>query len=498
MLSALAVCAGITAIVAGIAGAWSPCGFSMVDTIGGALGDARRSATLTACATFTLGAVIGGAVTFGGLGALGALIGHNGDPVREALGAAIALAAAIADWRGVRIAPQIRRQVPERWRWTLPLPVACALYGILLGLGFTTFVLAYAVWALAGVSVAAASPMLGLLVGVGFGVGRALPVLWMAPGLTWGDGARRLDRMAADPRLWVGLRRVDAIGLGLCTLFLTGATATAAVLPTATDPSAAGEELAWQQVNGPGMLHTQAGQILTLPGIDPAIGQTAIAWQSSGQITVADRASLAPRVTFAAANVNALAVSDSWVVYRDRRADGGESLVAVALPATGERRYLAGAGLAGELGRPALDDSTVVFAVTTPNRSTIETIDLATGARHVARHTEGGSVLENPSLLSGRLLYVRVDRCAQELRIGSARAPRDDRVLLRLASTVRRDPGYQPGYEHAYNGASVCHNRSSGQDPKTRLGPTALSAAAAYVTQTPSNPAQAHILTIPR
>jgi hypothetical protein len=41
------------------------------------------------------------------------LISHHADGVREALGVGVALAAAVADWRGVRIAPQIRRQVPK-------------------------------------------------------------------------------------------------------------------------------------------------------------------------------------------------------------------------------------------------------------------------------------------------------------------------------------------------------------------------------------------------
>src|SRR3712207_9561089 len=63
---------------------------------------------------------------------------------------AVAFLAAIAEARGRRIAPQIRRQLPEHWRRIMPMPVAAALYGILLGLGFTTFVLTFGVWALAG------------------------------------------------------------------------------------------------------------------------------------------------------------------------------------------------------------------------------------------------------------------------------------------------------------------------------------------------------------
>ena len=41
------------------------------------------------------------------------------------------------------------------------------LYGVLLGLGFTTFILTFAVWALAGISVALGDPQLGLLIGLG-------------------------------------------------------------------------------------------------------------------------------------------------------------------------------------------------------------------------------------------------------------------------------------------------------------------------------------------
>jgi hypothetical protein len=498
LLSGLAICAAITALIAGVTGAWSPCGFSMVETIGSALGDARRAATLAASVTFAVGAVIGGVVTFGGLAVVGHLVDHGASGLREGLGAALALAAAIADWRGVKIAPQIRRQVPERWRWTMPLPLACSLYGVLLGLGFTTFVLTFAVWALAGISFAAGNPTLGVLVGVAFGVGRALPVLWMAPSLDSGGGARRLDEMATEPRMWLGLRRLDALGLSLCALFLSGASATAAVLPNATDPSAARGELAWQQVNGPGELRLQSGQTIPLPGSYPALGESLIAWQNEGQIAVADPTSMAAMATFPVAGVNALAVSDTWIVYRDQGSRGEENLTGISLLSPATRRYIAGSKLAGEIGRPALDGSKVVFTDDTPLRNTIEMVNLSTGARRVLRSTQRGAALLNPSMLNGRLLYERVDRCAQQLRIGSPSTTRNDRVLLSLPSTVQRDPGYQPGYEHAYNTASLCPNRATGPGTTTQLGPTALSASAAYVTEIPSNRPDARIITVSR
>jgi len=203
----LALVAALTAFAAGLTGAWSPCGFSMVDTLGEA-GRGRR-AVLAACAAFTVGAVAGGVVTFGALAALGAALQLGGSAL--ALGVAVAVAglAAAGEAAGVRVVPQIRRQVPERWRRVMPLPAAAALYGLLLGLGFTTFVLTLAVWALAGVSIALGSPLVGVAIGVGFGAGRALPVVVMAPRLR-GLGGRMLTSMMERPQILRRLRLADA------------------------------------------------------------------------------------------------------------------------------------------------------------------------------------------------------------------------------------------------------------------------------------------------
>ncbi|HWF32335.1 MAG TPA: hypothetical protein VG188_07245 [Solirubrobacteraceae bacterium] len=517
MLSGLAVCAALTALVAGITGAWSPCGFSMVETIGSALGDVRRAVTIAASATFALGTLLGGAITFGGLAALGSLAGHGFTGLREGLGAALALAAAIADWRGVKIAPQIRRQVPERWRWRLPLPLACALYGVLLGLGFTTFVLAFAVWALAGISFASGDVLLGVLVGVVFGAGRALPVLWMAPGLRRGKGAVRLEEIAAEPRLWLGLRRLDALGLGLCALALGGASASAATIAGASDPSTAGGALVWQAPGGGGLLSFGGAPARALPGTHPALGGSTIAWVGPATVTVADARSLQPRLTLAASGVDALAVSDGWLVYRDTDAAGTEQLIAVSLTAPASKRYLAGSRLAGQIGRPSLDGANAVFTVDTPRRSAIELIDLTSGKRRTLRAARPGTAYFYPSLLGGSLLYEQVTRCEQQLWIGTSaarrggahaaradadvavrgRRSRRERVLLSLPSAVSRDPGYQRGYTHAYNSASGCANRRTGRGASTELGSTALGPSRAYVTLTGSR-AGARIVSVAR
>jgi hypothetical protein len=252
-----------------------------------------------------------------------------------------------------------------------------------------------------------------------------------------------------------------------------------------------------------------------LPGAHPALGGSAIAWAGPATITVADASTLQPRLTLAASGVNALAVSDGWVVYRDAEASGAEHLIAVSLTTPASKRYLAGSRLAGQIGRPSLSGASAVFTVDTPRRSAIELVDLANGHRRTLRSAGHGTAFFYPSLLGGSLLFEQVTRCSQQLWIGTSGAARGgghaaraevavrghrsrrERVLLSLPSTVSRDPGYQVGYTHAYNSASGCANRSTGNGGSTELGSTALGPSRAYVTLMGS-PAGARIVSVAR
>jgi hypothetical protein len=205
----------LAAAAAGVTGAWSPCGFSMVETLAPQGYAGRMRVTVAACATFAAGALAGGAITFGGLALLGEALGAGG-PAALAVAAAVALAAAIGEARGARIVPQVRRQVPESWRRRMPVPLAAGLYGVLLGLGFTTFILTFAVWALAGACIAIGDPALGLAVGLAFGAGRLLPVVVLAPA---GGGALHAA-MAERPRILRSLRAIDALALAACAVAL--------------------------------------------------------------------------------------------------------------------------------------------------------------------------------------------------------------------------------------------------------------------------------------
>jgi hypothetical protein len=205
----------VAAAAAGITGAWSPCGFSMVETLAPRGYAGRMRVTVAACATFAVGSLAGGAITFGGLALLGEALGAGGTAAL-AVAAVVAVAAAVGEARGARIVPQVRRQVPESWRRRMPVPLAAGLYGVLLGLGFTTFILTFAVWALAGVSVALGDPALGLAIGLAFGAGRLLPVVVLAPA---GGGALHAA-MTERPQILRSLRAVDAVAMAACAVAL--------------------------------------------------------------------------------------------------------------------------------------------------------------------------------------------------------------------------------------------------------------------------------------
>ena len=63
----LTVALVLAAVAAGLTGSWSPCGFSMVDTLAPHGYAGRMRVTIAACTTFALGALAGGVATFGGL-----------------------------------------------------------------------------------------------------------------------------------------------------------------------------------------------------------------------------------------------------------------------------------------------------------------------------------------------------------------------------------------------------------------------------------------------
>jgi hypothetical protein len=434
MLSPLELSLAGAALLIGLTGAWSPCGFSMVETIGLSGDGARRRTTIASCATFAPGAVLGGIVTFGSLSGLGEIVHGVGGQAAYAIAAAIAVAAAVAEARGTRIAPQIRRQLPEGWRWTMPMPLAAALYGILLGLGFTTFVLSFGVWALAGIGFALADPHLGLVIGAAFGIGRAIPVVVVAPVVDSPVGVRCVELMAERPALYRIFRLGDAATLGLVAVALTAtasATAARTVAPNGADPSRAGKSLAFQRDDRSGVLQT-GRQRTALPGRDPALGGPYAAVISGQQIKILRRFRQREVGSLRVPEAEAVAISKGWLAYLTVKR-GRYSLKArrIRRPSNpGKVKRIASAKRPSHIGHPSIGGARVFYAVSRRSTSSIKRRNLRGGKQHTVVRSRTAA-LSNPSVRGKRLLYVRANRARQGPQ--ATRTPK-----LRQALVVKR------------------------------------------------------------
>ena len=496
MLSGLEAVLLTAGLVAGLTGAWSPCGFSMVDTLAPHGYAGRLRTTLVACATFAAGALAGGAATFGGLALLGEALGAGG-AAAIAVAAAVALAAAAGEARGARIVPQVRRQVPESWRRVLPVPLAAGLYGVLLGLGFTTFILSFAVWALAGVSVALGEPALGLLVGLGFGLGRTLPVVLLAPLAGTERGAAAHAAMAERPRLLRALRAADAVALAACAAALWAAPAQAATVfaVPGSDPSVDAGLIAYQQPGAGGVL-VRPGARSAAPGPRPAVGGGRLAYQEGDSIAVRTPGDDTYVASVPAPGADAIAVSAGWVAWRARQGEADVLMASPLPPAAPAPRAVASAA---ELGRPALADERLLFHTA---EGRIDEIALGTGGRRTLRR-QPRALLLNPSARGDLLLYVRSTSERQELRLGPLRprTERRDRTLYGIVPTGRRDAGHEPGDEHKRHGHPKKLPPRPPRGVAYTLWTTALGEREAYVTrlrQDAGRPVTATLLRIPR
>ena len=424
----LLVALAVAGLLVGATGTWSPCGLSMIETIGPTGHEGGMPTTIAASATFAPFAVLGGALTFGLLAALGELIAGEAGTVAYVAAAVVALAAAVAEARGVPIVPQVRRQLPVGWRSSMPMPLAAAGYGVLLGLGFTTFVLSYGVWALMGIVLAVGDPLAGLVAGIAFGLGRAIPIVVLAPLADRPSGERACEAMTMN-RGWLrGARLGDAAALLALAAVLIGTAggAEAAKKPVAdgSDPSAAGPALVYETGKGGARLLIGGGDPVKLPGRDPATGGPWVATVTKDEVTLLDRKQLDAVAAVRAPGADGLAVSNSWLAIRTHL-KGRDRLLAAPLDksgAVGSARMIASAKRPAQLGRPALDGNALVVAVAKSRRNSLVRFDLhegkAPGRKTILASRDFG--LAAPSIDGGKVAYVRTARKHQEVMLKGA------------------------------------------------------------------------------
>jgi hypothetical protein len=350
--------------------------------------------------------------------------------------AGIALLAAALEVRGKRIVPQIRRQLPEHWRRVMPMPLAAALYGVLLGLGFTTFVLSFGVWALAGVSLAVGDPVIGLVLGAAFGIGRAIPIVVLAPLSGSATGTRATELMCEREGVYIGLRRGDAAALLIAAVALViapgSAGATGTNVPHATDPAASADALLFQRLAGPAVM-SRGGSEIPLPGEHPAIGGRYIATLIGDKVQLLDRSTLAPIAQVDAPGADAIAVSDAWLAYRAPLGGGdGIYIRYIGNPAApAAPLLLASEGGASQLSPPAVDASTLLYAIATPRGSRVVQWVMGTH-KHRTLVRSPRLLLFNPAVDGKSFSYVRIDARRSRLMVRGRHRHGAGRILFTL------------------------------------------------------------------
>lgn len=485
------------ALIAGVAGTWSPCGMSMIETISIADRDRRRRQAGLAVAALTAGCVAGGVLLFCGLAIAGELL-WNGGRGPALVAALVATAAAALDVCGVRVLPQIRHQVPEPWRRRMPLSLASAAYGVLLGLGITTFVMSYTLWAAAILSLLVASPAAGVVVGAAFGLGRALPIALLAP---WADrdwAVAVQDRMMQHPATLRIVRALAAVMMGACAVGIATSPALASgsargkpqarVVAHGIDPSVDGDRLAFRKTSAGAFairLRTLGSDAATaIAGDRFAIGDGVHAKIEGQRLTLLRGDDGQPVRSFTVpAGTSGLAVSDRWVAYtvpaESVAGAGFDRLFVRRTDGSDEPRSVLSVAAPQQIGRPALSHDRLAYHVASVHRSRIEVVNLVSGQRHSITRSE--SQVLSPSLSGEDVAFIQVTSCRQRL-IVQRLDDGADRVLAARYTPVLRDTGFGSGAQPVSRTPHPCHGPERKPAGRAAFWQTALSAHAAFLT----------------
>jgi hypothetical protein len=162
-----------------------------------------RGRWLGALALHTAGAGLTAAAFGAVLGALGGALGAPFGRAGLVVLAALAAAYAATELTRVRIpVPQFRRQVPDWWRTFFGRPVAAALYGAGLGIGFATYLAHGTLLVVAAAAFASGRPGLGALLMAPFGLARGLSAATAWDATSPERGRALVDRLEAIPDRW--------------------------------------------------------------------------------------------------------------------------------------------------------------------------------------------------------------------------------------------------------------------------------------------------------
>jgi hypothetical protein len=404
----------------------------MVETFTPAVCGSRRRQRL-ALAGFTLGAVAASALVGAALGAVGALLGTQ----LVFVVAALAVLAAAREAGIVRLPlPQLRRQVPERWRSELPLPVWSVGYGIGLGLGFLTFQPVATFWVACAAAVALGKPLAAGLCFAAYGAGRALMAAWPRHGQP--DPTAAVESLARRRRLLL-FGNVGA--LLVCAGLLAAAPAAGAAIQTlgaGLDPAAAGTVLGRARMDSGSssvLLESQGETPVAIPGgAAPAVDGDLLAYDDVQGVKVINW-----RTGDLVARVNGEVAKPAldWPLLAFVRRDSTSKQLVVTDytdPASPTERVIVRISTMNDLGRPSLAGGRIAWHKVTATSSRIYAQVLATGRRTVIARSVV-LVLANPSITSGRIVWVAQGPRSCSLRMRRWASPAVKRIYRTTGTT---------------------------------------------------------------
>ena len=379
----------------------------MVETITPAVCGTRKR-QLVALVLFAAGAVAAAAGLGAVLGLAGSAVG-SGPALVAAL--ALALLGAFREAGALRFPiPQSKRQVPERWRFELPLPVWSLGYGAGLGLGVLTYQPVATFWVACVAALALGRPVAGAFAFALYGVGRTAVLL--LPARSGADAAAVVEALAGRRRT---LLRANAVALAVCVCLLAAPVAGADVMPLGPgsqfDPSRAKTGFAYtQRTGGTSRVIVRpagGGSAVDFPGGEsPSLYGGLLAYQDAQGIRVvrwtADPAVEIDRFDGAFSKP---ALGWPWLVYRKDLERDRHSLYLRNLE-QGTVRRLATGGEGVEIGRPSILGDRIAWHVSGEHRTRIVLYRISTGTRTRPLRSEI-ALLSNPALSNRHLLWTR-------------------------------------------------------------------------------------------
>jgi hypothetical protein len=384
----------------------------MVETFTPAVCGSRRRQRF-ALVGFAAGALAASALVGAALGGIGALVGAEiALPV-----AGLALLAAVREAGLLRVPlPQVRRQVPERWRAELPLPVWSVGYGAGLGAGFLTFQPVATFWIACAAAVALARPLVAALCFAAYGAGRTLMAASARRGHA--DPTAAVEALAGRRRLVV---RANVVALVVCASLLAAPVASAATsLGPGLDPAAAAGVLARARMDAGAsrvLVEPQGESSVAVSGAtSPALDGDFLAYGDAEGIKVIDwrTRDLVARVDGPVAKP---ALDWPLLAYVRTGTERKRLIVAdFSDPSAPVRQRIASLKRRDDLGRPALEAGRIAWHKVTRKGSEVLLEMLASGRRRRIAHSKI-SVQTNPSLTRRRILWVEQRAKSARLRV---------------------------------------------------------------------------------